>query len=732
METGLKYEMKQDNGEWLDVSPLVDSRNTSIERNICTTEFKSAIDSASFTLKAPPLFLGIRSKVVDMIMSALSTIDSHIYVKISHADKNELFVGVLSLDDISLTTKRLPENLSISCRDLSTVSLDEVPSRFIVLENKKVSEIIRILVAEAGYLIGSINIEEKDDVVLRAFVASPEESETYRDYIDTLLFEMGGYVLDCDNTGLMNVIRIPFNIDTSDARKIDNYMVDKGVESSTTTLEYDGIRLQWSTLSETAKEDPQVVYTDNIKRNVESDGTYTGFIIEPQAFWPEDGNMTASYQEYKAEFLDREYNTHQTKNHNRDLSLLLVQNVRASINAWDENGHQLDPSVAFDYPIVPELEMPSNPTFYPTKAWYLLRNKTEKNVNLTSFSLSGDCVYRNRINMLQLPAVSRKAEDYESIYIYTEERAKNFANFLFNMRQNSRTIHKWNELGSVNLGEIVKIAHKKTEIGQAAFIVQTKISFIGPLLKTSCIGVSIGKYNEYPFSRWGDENGITNSPVYNITDFYLSSNKPSGITVDTPGWTTNSTIAEEGSGKFLWKYTKTQYANGKIRNSSPVVIGVKGTEGITISEVITEYALSKDRNTPPVSGWQESWPENWRGYVIWCRDKITYSDGSTETIGTRIATGEDGSSYSVDIISDNGDLFRPGQVETTLRCIVFENTDDITDSIDAVNFNWKRNTGNKEEDERWNTSSKAIGKKSISITSEDCIGRTVFFCEVDL
>lgn len=94
--------------------------------------------------------------------------------------------------------------------------------------------------------------------------------------------------------------------------------------------------------------------------------------------------------------------------------------------------------------------------------------------------------------------------------------------------------------------------------------------------------------------------------------------------------------------------------------------------------------------------------------------------------------GEDGFSFTVQIVSSNGSTFRFPNVSTVLSCLVFRNTDDITDKLEDRRFSWKRNSGNQIEDERWSTSSKAIGHKNVSITSEDCTGRTVFDCEVDL
>lgn len=94
--------------------------------------------------------------------------------------------------------------------------------------------------------------------------------------------------------------------------------------------------------------------------------------------------------------------------------------------------------------------------------------------------------------------------------------------------------------------------------------------------------------------------------------------------------------------------------------------------------------------------------------------------------------GEDGKSFMVVIESSNGTLFRTNLINTTLTCKVYQNAIDITGTLEDYRFKWVRKTEDEISDEAFNTSSKALYKKSILIESEDCIGRTVFFCEVDL
>ena len=77
-------------------------------------------------------------------------------------------------------------------------------------------------------------------------------------------------------------------------------------------------------------------------------------------------------------------------------------------------------------------------------------------------------------------------------------------------------------------------------------------------------------------------------------------------------------------------------------------------------------------------------------------------------------------------------IFRQNNIKVTLSCQVLRNNEDVTSSLEDWRFTWKRTTESVTEDERWNTSSKAIGHKEVVITDKDCIGRTVFTCSVEL
>lgn len=633
MDFGLTYRTRLDSGEWTDISPIVDSRQTTLVRNLCTTEFKSAKDTASFTVNAPGgAWDNLRSSLVSQLLAAASEPTSHVYVEIMK-DSEALFVGVVDLSTVQVSTLKLAQPITLSCQDMSVVNLDNVPDGYVVLEDEYVSSIVETLLESAGYVVGEDELAGKPaDMLLRAFVMDPDEGDTWRDYIDTLLFECGGYVLDCDPHGVMDIRRIPLGDDATTARLVDNWLIGDGVKTSMARQSADGVKLKWSTIAETAEGKKQVVYVADISREFDEEGIYKGLDIASGDVWPEDGMTEPTYLEYEAEFLDREYQSGQKKNVNKDLSLILVDNVEASITVWDEDGKQLTIDEAFDWPI-PEGEdwadIQTNPTFYPTKAFLLMRNKTDATVNMTSMTLQGDCVYRDRINTMLVPALSAKPEEYESVYVYSSDAAKRLATFYYNMKRWARTTHQWSELGEVTLGEVVKIGHKAAEIGQAALVVGVTLSFVGTQVKSACTAISLGDYDEYDIKEWGDNNSLTSpgDAVLAVQDWYLSTDLYTGVTTSTPGWSATST---EGDGKYLWTYRSTTHTSGRVTNSTPVIISVNG-EAKTVTGLSTEYALGNGTTVAPTEGWSPSMPTRTDvNQVTWQRTIITYSDGTSE------------------------------------------------------------------------------------------------------
>lgn len=89
--------------------------------------------------------------------------------------------------------------------------------------------------------------------------------------------------------------------------------------------------------------------------------------------------------------------------------------------------------------------------------------------------------------------------------------------------------------------------------------------------------VTITKVDDGEPGKNGDD-GKDGVGIESVTKYYLASEKNSGITVNTPGWTTTMQTMTEAK-KYLWSYEIIAYTNGTSTKTTPVIIGVHGQNG---------------------------------------------------------------------------------------------------------------------------------------------------------
>ena len=87
--------------------------------------------------------------------------------------------------------------------------------------------------------------------------------------------------------------------------------------------------------------------------------------------------------------------------------------------------------------------------------------------------------------------------------------------------------------------------------------------------------------------------------------------------------------------------------------------------------------------------------------------------------------------YRAEIVSNNGNIFKNGNISCTLSCKVYSWDSDITDEINAANFKWTKINRDGTQDTLWNTVHYG-GTKSITITPSDVYIRGTFVCTVTL
>jgi len=102
---------------------------------------------------------------------------------------------------------------------------------------------------------------------------------------------------------------------------------------------------------------------------------------------------------------------------------------------------------------------------------------------------------------------------------------------------------------------------------------------------------------------------------------------------------------------------------------------------------------------------------------------------TVEKVSDRITTIEEQKMYRLVISSSNGNIFKNGNIKTTLYATVYSWDENITDTLDDNQFIWTRVSDDAEADAVWN-SDHFGGSKSIEITSDDVEVRATFYCDL--
>lgn len=189
-----------------------------------------------------------------------------------------------------------------------------------------------------------------------------------------------------------------------------------------------------------------------------------------------------------------------------------------------------------------------------------------------------------------------------------------------------------------------------------------------------------------------------------------------------------------------WETIKTELAATAVAGDAYLVDGnlyvFSGTEftncgriqGNGISSATVSYQVSDSGTDIPTGTWSETIPEADAGQYLWTKTEINYDDGTNTTMYGVSAMGKNGRQYELDIVSSNGNIFKNGNINTTLSAVLYEYGEVVTDNYNENCFIWTRTSSDIEGDKIWN-SSHAGGSKSIEITSSDVFGKAVFSCD---
>ena len=83
---------------------------------------------------------------------------------------------------------------------------------------------------------------------------------------------------------------------------------------------------------------------------------------------------------------------------------------------------------------------------------------------------------------------------------------------------------------------------------------------------------------DYQWSKYKGDDGQDGVGIESITKYYLASEKSTGITISSSGWSTTKQDMTDVK-KYLWSYEVYAYTNGTSTKTTPIIIGVRGQDG---------------------------------------------------------------------------------------------------------------------------------------------------------
>ena len=83
---------------------------------------------------------------------------------------------------------------------------------------------------------------------------------------------------------------------------------------------------------------------------------------------------------------------------------------------------------------------------------------------------------------------------------------------------------------------------------------------------------------DYQWSKYKGDDGQDGVGIESITKYYLASEKSTGITISSSGWSTTKQDMTDVK-KYLWSYEVYAYTDGSSTKTTPVIIGVHGQNG---------------------------------------------------------------------------------------------------------------------------------------------------------
>lgn len=182
---------------------------------------------------------------------------------------------------------------------------------------------------------------------------------------------------------------------------------------------------------------------------------------------------------------------------------------------------------------------------------------------------------------------------------------------------------------------------------------------------------------------------------------------------DTTGEFTFGIFDENGTGTLIDHTGVKESALGEgIIKEHMIGNGEIGGKKIDINSLITE--VNDDTNTSTI-----------KGTKVMLDTKGQSLEVAFNSMSSTVNTINEQKMYKVDVSSTNGNIFKNGNIDTTLSARLYSWDTDITNTTSDSRFIWTRVSDDTAGDTSWNIAHSA-GAKTIRVTSSDVTARATF------
>lgn len=219
----------------------------------------------------------------------------------------------------------------------------------------------------------------------------------------------------------------------------------------------------------------------------------------------------------------------------------------------------------------------------------LVKNTTSLSKTLSKLQATADITYiasNEKVIAGLGTSDDDKVYEYECKYIHDKSLAQNLAKKIANYYKYCNYQYTFYSKQDLSLGQIV------TLIDDTFSGLNVKVMPFKKVLTKNIYTYTATSVSEFDIEAKDGQslipssnvnpivgpNGATGKGITNITNYYLATDKDSGITTETSGWTVEVQKITS-TNKYLWNYEKIEYTEGDPTITTPIITGTYGDKG---------------------------------------------------------------------------------------------------------------------------------------------------------